>query len=262
MKVSFFVLLTLVVMFLTQGLPIAWAEVRATETVRFIGNFDFPPFAFKEDSDMVGFEIDLGKAIGRVMGAKVDWVPMSFDPKVYAAALEKNIADAVLSSLTITPERRKDFDFTYPYFRTTLAITALNKRKEGATLQFRKRKFEGSRVGVLKRTTGEDWGRKNLKATLVAYSSAVDMARDLWEKNLSAILIDEGVLNFLVSRYPYDFAIISRDLDHEEYGIAVKKGNQKLLQELNAALEKIDAAGVYDEIYNRWFGPRRRLPPH
>ena len=117
-------------------------------------------------------------------------------------------------------------------------------------------------MGVLKGTTGEKWARKNLKATLVTYGSPVDMARDLWEKNLYAILVDEGMLNFLVSHYPYDFAIISRDLDHEEYGIAVRKGNQKFLQELNAALENIDAAGIYDEIYNRWFGPQRSLPPH
>lgn len=235
-------------------------EAAGERTIRFIGDFDFPPFAFKKEDELTGFEIDLGKALGRVMGAQVEWVPAKFDLKVYAEALEKNKADAILSSLTITRARKQDFDFTHPYFRTTLGIAALNKLKESALLQLRKRKFEGSKVGVMKGTTGEAWARKNLKAELLLYDSAVDMTRNLWEKNLRAILIDEELLNYIVSRFPYDFAVISRDLNHEEYGIAVKKGNEKLLQEFNAALEKVDAAGTYDEIYNRWFGPKRSLP--
>jgi ABC-type amino acid transport substrate-binding protein len=229
-------------------------------TIRFIGDFDFPPFAFKTDSGYTGFDIELGEAIGRIMGAKVEWILASFDLKLYGESLDDKKADAILSALTITPSRGKEFDFTSPYFRTTLGIAALNKDKGSVLLQLRKRKFEGSKVGVMKGTTGEDWARKNLKAELRLYDSAVDLARNLWENNLRAILIDEELLKYIVSRFPYDFAVISRDLNHEVYGIAVRKGNEKLLQELNAALEKIDADGTYDEIYNRWFGPKRSLP--
>lgn len=256
----FFVLSLSMLMFLIRVVSHSPAQISEERTIRFIGDFDFPPFAFKEDSKLTGFEVELGKALGRVMGAQVEWVPADFDLKVYADTLEKNKADAILSSLTITPARKKDLDFTHPYFRTTLGIAALNKLKQSALLQFRKRKFKGSKVGVMKGTTGEAWARKNLKAELLLYDSADDMARNLWEKNLGAILIDEELLNYVVSRFPYDFAVISRDLNHEEYGIAVKKGNEKLLQELNAALEKVDAAGTYDEIYHRWFGPKRSLP--
>jgi len=229
-------------------------------TIRFIGDFDFPPFAFKSDSGYTGFDIELGEAIGREMGAKVEWVPTSFDMKVYAAALEDKKADAILSALTITASRKNDFAFTIPYFRTTLGIAAVNKLKVSALLQYRKRKFEGSKVGVMKGTTGEIWARKNLKADLILYDSAVDMARNLWEKNLKAILIDEELLNYIVSCFPYDFAVISRDLNHEVYGIAVKKGNDELLQDLNAALKKVDDSGTYKEIYNRWFAPTICLP--
>ncbi len=229
-------------------------------TIRFIGDCDFPPFAFKDDSGYTGFDIELGEAIGREMGAKVEWVPVGFDLKAYAEALDKGKADAILSALTITAPREKDFAFTIPYFRTTLGIAAVNKLKVSALLQYRKRKFEGSKVGVMKGTTGEIWARKNLKADLILYDSAVDMARNLWEKNLKAILIDEELLNYVVSCFPYDFTVISRDLNHEVYGIAVKKGNDKLLQDLNAALKRVDASGTYKEIYNRWFAPTICLP--
>ena len=231
-------------------------------TIRFIGNFDFPPFAFKVDSGYTGFDIELGEAIGRVMGAKVEWVPASFDLKAYAEALKDKKADAIISAMTITAARKNLFDFTIPYFRTTLGIAALNKLKGSALLQLQKRKFEGSKVGVMRGTTGETWARNNLTAELVLYDSAVNMARNLWESKQQAILIDEELLNYIVSHYPYDFAVISRDLNHEVYGIAVNKGNDKLLQELNAALEKIDDSGIYKEIYNRWFGPKRSLPAH
>jgi len=238
------------------------AQTTDERTLRFIGDCDFPPFAFKANSGYTGFDIELGEAIGRLMGAKVEWIPSAFDLKVYAESLDGKKADAILSALTITPSREKDFDFTIPYFRTTLGIAALNKDKGSVLLQLRKRKFEGSKVGVMKGTTGEEWARKNLNAELVLYDSAVDLARNLWKKKLIAILIDEELLKYIVSRYPYDFAVISRDLNHEVYGIAVKNGNEKLLQELNATLKKIDAEGTYDEIYNRWFGPKRSLPSH
>ena len=256
----FFVLSLSMLMLLIRVVSQSPAQISEEKTLRFIGDCDFPPFAFKADSGYTGFDIELGEAIGRLMGAKVEWVPASFDLKAYAEALEDKKADAILSALTITASRKKDFDFTIPYFRTTLGIAALNKLKESALLQLQKRKFKGSKVGVMKGTTGETWARKNLKAELLLYDSAVDMARNLWEKNLSAILIDEELLYYIVSRFPYDFAVISRDLNHEEYGIAVKKGNEKLLQELNAALERLAAAGTYGEIYNRWFGPKRSLP--
>ncbi len=234
--------------------------IAGERTIRFIGDLDFPPFAFKDDSGYTGFDIELGEAIGRIMGAKVEWVPAGFDLKIYSAALEDQKADAILSALTITAARKNNFDFSIPYFRTTLGIAALNKDKGSALLQLRKRKFEGSKVGAMKGTTGEAWARKNLKAELVLYDSAVDMARTLWEKKLKAIIIDEELLNYIVSCLPYDFAVISRDLNHEVYGIAVKKGNEKLIQEINAALEEIDSTGRYKEIYNRWFGPKRCLP--
>ncbi len=248
--------------FFSVILPLGHAETATENKLRFIGDFTFPPFAFKTDSGLNGFEIDLGNQIGRVMGVPVEWVPAVFDLKAYAAALENGKADAILSSLSITPERKMEFDFTYPYFRTTLGIAALNKLKESVIVQLRKRKLEGSKVGVMKGTTGEKWARDNLRATLITYDSALEMARNLWEKNLNAILIDEEILNYIVARYPYDFAVISRDLNHEQYGIAVKKGNRKLLEALNAALEELDSSGIYDEIYNQWFGPKRSLPPH
>ena len=39
----------------------------------------------------------------------------------------------------------------------------------------------------------------------------------------------------------------------EQYGIAVKKGNQEMLDMLNEGLQKIRDNGKYDEIYNKWF---------
>lgn len=250
----------IVVAFISTATGYKSTAFAGERTIRFIGDCDFPPFAFKDDSGYTGFDIELGEALGRVMGVKVEWVSESFNLKAYAAALEDKTADAILSALTITDSRKNDFDFTASYFRTTLGIAAINKLKVSALLQLRKRKFEGSKVGVMNGTTGEAWARKNLKADLILYDSAVDMARNLWEKSLKAILIDEELLNYVVSCFPYDFAVISRDLNHEVYGIAVEKGNEKLLQELNAALKEVDDSGTYKEIYNRWFKPTLCFP--
>lgn len=237
------------------------AAAGGPRVLRLINDFAAPPFSFREGGQPTGFEADLGEALGKKLGAKVKWIQMNFELPAYASALDKNQADAALASITITAKRKQQLSFTRPYFRTTLAIATRKINKESLTLQLSKRKFEGTALGVMEGTTGEDWARKNLKSTLKAYGSPLAMSQALQKDEVAAILIDEDILRYILSSQPYTFEVISRDLQNEDYGIAVRKDNRQLLSELNAALEKLDAEGVYDQIYEKWFTRPRTLPP-
>ncbi len=227
--------------------------------LRFISDLDTPPFAFVDNYRNVGFEIDLGEALGKVMGRPVEWIKQSFNIPAFASALAAGRADAVLSSMTMTPGREQYFIFTIPYFRTSLAVAA-PKSADWNSQAFRNGLTSAVTVGVLKRSTGEEWARKNLKATRKTYATPDRLARALKNQEVAIILIDEPILRWTVANRGYKFKIVEQGIDHQDYAIGVSKSNQKLADELNAALEKLDADNVYDHIYEKWYSISQDLP--
>ena len=234
----------------------AKTEVR---TLRLISDFSSPPFSFEEGLKRQGFEVDLGEALGEELGVRVEWDKQIFNIPTLSSALESGRADAVISSLSLTEDRKQYFDFTRPYFKTNLAAAILKEYRD--FLKNFDKRLEGVKVGVMKGSTGEKWVKKNLSPrTISTYDSPDRLARALRNDNVKVIFLDEAILQYLLARRSYRFEIPKTDLDQEIYAIAVRKGNQKLVDELNAALEKLDETGVYDQIYNEWFGPARSLP--
>lgn len=243
--------------------PSASEDSQANQAVanplRFISDLDTPPFAFVENFKNVGFEIDLGEALGKEMGRPVKWVKQVFNIPTFASTLESGRADAVLSSLSVTENRKQYFSFTRPYFCTSLAVAA-PRDVDWNSQDFRNGLNSKVKVGVLKRSTGEEWARKNLKATRQTYSSPERLARALKNQEVGIILIDKPILRWTMANRHYKFKIVEEGIDHQDYAIATSKTNQKLLNELNAALEKLDADGVYDSIYEKWYAVSQDLP--
>lgn len=227
--------------------------------LRFISDLDTPPFAFVENFQNVGFEIDLGEAIGKEMGRPVEWLKQSFNIPAMASSINSGRADAVLSSMTATKSREQYFNFTRPYFRTSLAVAA-PRDVDWNSQNFRNGLTPKIRVGVLRRSTGETWAIKNLKATRKTYSSPSRLARALRNGEVEIILIDMPILKWELANRHYKFKIVEEGIDSQDYGIAIGLNNKELLDELNATLEKLDADGVYDMIYEKWYTISQDLP--
>ena len=221
--------------------------------IRFIVDSKSPPFAFKEGEELVGFDIELGEAIGKALGRKVIWIDLPFDIRNYANILEADGADAALAAITITKIRKYFVDFTQPYFSTSLAVAARQDVKWNQRAFARG--LEGKTVGVAIGTTAEDWVRHNLKAVVKTYDSPLSLVRALNEGgNLAyAVVIDDVILDYLRLQGTTDFKIVEKGLVQEDYGIAVSNGAFDVLSALNAALQKIELGGEYDRIYEKWF---------
>lgn len=229
---------------------------KAPRVIRFIFDAKSPPFAFKEGGGYAGFDIDLGEALGKELGAEVKWIDVPFDIRAYSNILESDGADAALAAITITRIREYFVDFTRPYFSTTLAV-ATRPDVEWDQRAFA-RGLENKIVGVMKGTTSEDWVRDNLKAVIKTYDSPLSLIRALKEGgNLAfAVVIDEAILDYLRSQGTTEFKIVEKGLTQEDYGIAVSNGAFDILAALNAALERLELEGTYDTIYTKWFGKK------
>ncbi|MEI6634228.1 MAG: ABC transporter substrate-binding protein [Chlamydiota bacterium] len=255
------------------ALPLAWgqqadstghlaasAQAPGERTLRIITSFTSPPFSFKKGLKEEGFDIDLGEAVGKELGAKVEWVRMTFDVPAYAKALDEGRADAAMAGITITDGRRKLVAFTRPYFRTGLAV-AVKDTMEWDHESFA-RKLKGWSVGVMRGTTGEKWARANLDAKIETYPSLDSLITAIRNSKIPRGAVKEGfcaihdqaVLMWAHLRYGSGFRVAEYGITREDYGIAVRKDNAKLLEDFNAALEKLDREKVCDKIREKWYG--------
>ncbi len=233
--------------------------LETVKPLRFISSFDAPPFIYKEAGRNAGFEVDLAEAIGEELDRPVEWIQRPFNIPSLASELNAGRADAVIAALTATDERERYFRFTIPYYRTSLAV-ATYRDVDWDHQAFRNGLNRAIRVGVLRRTTGEEWARKNLAATRSTFDSPQRLARALNDREVGLILVDEPILRWELARRHYKFNIVERELDSEDYAIAVSRSNPELAEELSRTLRKLEEDGVYGEIYRKWYDATARLP--
>lgn len=214
---------------------------------------DFPPFEFINESngEIVGIDIDLIKAIANKLGYKVQIVSMDFDGLI--PALEQGQVDVVISGMTITEERAKRVDFSIPYWKADQAIIVV----KGSS--YRPSSIEdlaGHVVGVQSGTTAEglldEYVNKGLSINVKRYSSYTLAVQDLLNGRVDAVVVDSPVAKALAKKYNVE--VTTTIQTGEEYGIAVKKGNKELLDQINKALNEILNSSEWEAIVSKYTG--------
>ncbi|PVZ16249.1 MULTISPECIES: ABC transporter substrate-binding protein [unclassified Pseudomonas] len=218
----------------------------------------YPPFASKTpDGQITGFDYDIGNALCKQMNTQCQWVEMEFDGLIPALKVRK--IDAILSSMSITDDRKKSVDFTNKYYSTPARLVM----KEGATVGDDLAGLAGKKVGVQRGSIHERFAREVLapKGVEVApYSSQNEIYLDLAAGRIDGTLADATLLQdgFLKTDAGKGFAFAGPAFTDPQYfgdgvGIAVRKGSKEQLEALNSALEAIRANGTYKQIQDKYF---------
>ena len=211
----------------------------------------FAPFEFpKEGSkEYTGFDIELIQAIGKQMGAKVEISGMGFDALI--PALNAGNIDAAIAGMTITEERKKAVSFSDPYYTSGLIIMVNKDNKEIKS----DKDLEGKRIAVQIGTTGEKKARSIKNAKVTAFNTNTEAAMELKNKGVDAVMNDSPVVGYYLAQGGNKTAMtVGEVMEAEQYGLAVKKGNDKLAADVNKALAELKKNGEYDKIYKTWFG--------
>ena len=196
--------------------------------------------------------MDLIREIGRRKGFDVQIISMTLDGLV--PALVSGNIDAAVSALTITPERAEKVDFTKPYLNAGLTVmTTKENAPKIKSVKDLENKLLCAEIGssgalVMKRIPG---------TTVRTFNSAADAFLELNKGGCFAMLND-GPVNkyFLTQKASKSMNLTALDfvVSDDFYGIAVQKGNKKLLKELDDALDEMRADGTFQKIYDKWFG--------
>ena len=226
----------------------ALQRVRQTGELRVGTDATYPPFETVEGDQYSGFDIDLVNAIAKEMGVRARFINSGFDG--IFPALQNGTFDAVISSVTITPERKASMLFTDPYYDSGQLIAV----REGTQGISTPDDLKGKTVGVQINTTAQYDLEKREGVTVNKYNT-IDLALlDLQNKRIDAVVSDAPVLKYMIFKSFRGLKTVGRRFTDEKFGIAVAQGNEDLAQEMNAALKKIKESGEYDTIHEKWFG--------
>lgn len=211
----------------------------------------YPPFEFRSDGEMQGFDIDLAKEIAAKLNVKANIVNADFGDLENGKLLNEGKCDVAIAGMTINGERARVLDFSSPYFDAAQAMVV--KTDSGLSSLD---DLSGLKIGVQGGTTGEIYVTDNAPkdAEIVAYDTASDVDAALADGDVQAGIYDNTVVGDVISRNP-DFEVATQFATGEQYGIAVtKNGSVDLLRFINNLLADMKKDGGYDKIYKKWFG--------
>ena len=226
------------------------------DVVRIATEADYAPFEYKDASGKLkGFEIELGDAMCAAEHLKCEWVNMDFDSMI--AALDAHKVDAVLSQMSITPERETKVAFTNPITLAPARFVA----PVGSKITDDPATLKGKTIGVQSGTTHEAYVRQKLAgiADIKVYQGQDEAFQDLKAGRIDATLADSTIeYDWLQKDGKGEFQYVGKPLNDPAIfgtgtGMAVRKGDTKLLSELNAALADVKKDGTFRKINAEYF---------
>jgi len=224
----------------------------AKKKLRVVTDAAYAPFEYMDKDKIVGFDVDIFKAVAKEAGYDYELVNVGWDPLF--AELQNKTADIGLSAITINDDRKKTYDFSVPYFESTNKILApkdtdIKKAQD----------LKGKIIAVQTSTTGA----AAVDALLGANSKDVKKFEnnnlailEMKNKGADAVVADNAVIEEYAKNNPKDNFIVIEDKDgfeSEFYGIMFQK-DSKLAEDFNKGLNAIYDNGKYAEIYKKWFG--------
>lgn len=210
------------------------------DTIIFATCADYPPFEFYQNNELKGFDIELAQLIARELKKEARIEDMEFN--AILASLQNGSVDAAISTITITEERKNNFDFSDSYYEDSVAIVYKKPAPLSNVIHMANKKI-ACQLG----TTMEIWLKKYaLNADIVLMNHSIQAIEALKAGHVDGVVVDKMQAIAFSNKNPdlsYDL-LAKADTG---YGIAVKKGS-KLKDEINKALEALQQNGELDAL--------------
>lgn len=224
------------------GLAVVGCGKKADDTKITMGtNAEFEPFEYMSGNEVVGFDVEISKLIAEAVGKELVVENMGFDALI--PALENKKIDFVAAGMTVTEERAKQVDFTDAYYNSTQVIIVAEDGSAVASAE----DLKGKTIGVQIGTTGEALAKDIEGTNIESYQAGYAAVMSLQNGKLDAVILDQEPASKLVETTE-GVKILDEALSKEEYAIALPKGNEELLKQINETLKKIKEDGTYDKL--------------
>ena len=223
-------------------------------------NAYFPPFEYKDaDGKIVGWDMDIAKALADKLGVELVIEDMEFDSVLLAPGVNK--AHIAMAGISYSPKRDENLDFSIGVFDSSQVIIVKNDSDIAGPFD-----LGGKKIGVQSGTVGQllaemdpDWAGEGEDACLAApgsvakYTTGAEAVLALTQGKVDAVIIDKFPAQKFVENYA-GTKICEETVFDDEYAFAVQEGNKELVDWINQALTEMKEDGTMDAINQKYFG--------
>ncbi|RNC68281.1 MAG: amino acid ABC transporter substrate-binding protein [Desulfuromonadales bacterium] len=237
--------------------PDTLAEVKRKGVLAVGVKDDLPPFSYPDakTKEIVGYDIDFARAIARELGVRLELKPMTSADRI--PRLNDGSIDLIAATLTKTPEREKEIDFSNSYFFSGQKFIV----RKGALKTLKD--LEGKKVGTVKGTSSLQYLKQKVpQATIVTYNDYHQALRDLEQGKLFAMTTGEAMLAGILAKSPKraELEIARPQINLDVYGLGMRRGDRQFVDFVNDTLLKMEKSGEAKAIFDKWFGPKSDFP--
>jgi cystine transport system substrate-binding protein len=225
--------------------------VQARGTLRIALEGTYPPFNFKDpkSGQLTGYDVDVAKLVCARLGLKPEFVTTEW--AAILAGLGAGRYDVIISQVGITAKRQQAFDFSRPY---TWSAPQLIVRRNEPVNYTELNQLKGKKVGVGQGSVFEQQAKAVPGIDVKSYPAAPENLQDLAFGRIDAALNDSLMVGYLLKNSQLPIRAGARVGAVERMGIALRKGNPKLLASLDKALDDARADGSLKAVSLKWFG--------
>lgn len=234
-----------------------FAQAFAADALRISTDGAYPPFSETNDKgEMVGFDIDIGRALCAEMQRECEFTQTDWDGLI--PALRTGKIDVILASMNANEERKQSIDFTDPYYINP----GIFVRAKGSEIALSEEGLKGKVIGVLRASVFDTYATDvyGKIATIQRYNTQEEANLDAVAGRVDVLFADKVVLEdgFLGREEGAEFEAFGESVDDEKYfgegiSIGIRKEDQELKAALNAALQAIRDNGEYKKINDKYF---------
>ncbi|MFF2155496.1 transporter substrate-binding domain-containing protein [Paenibacillus chitinolyticus] len=219
--------------------------------------FDTNLFGLKDPGtgQVNGFDIDISKAIAKkLLGDETKVELKEVTSKTRIPMLQKGDIDAIIATMTISEERKKEVDFTNVYFKAGQSLLV----KKGSDIKSIDDVVKKKGVKVL--TVKGSTSAKNIRAKapdaqVLEFENYQEAFTALKSGKGEALTTDNAILYGMTKQDP-NYEVVGGTFTDEPYGIAVRKGDAEFTKAVNDVLKELKDSGEYAKIYEKWIGEK------
>ena len=210
----------------------------------------FPFEMINEENEIIGYDIDIAKYLAEGLGVELEIV--DYDWQGLQPALMTDKIDLLMSGMTILAERAAKVNFSVPYFETGQSIM-VHKNTKGIT-NWKDLDKEGITIALIMGSSGAIAAERLFEqAELKEYVGATEAGLAVTTGKVNALFYDQSWIAVWTAKNMDSVYAVLDVVTKEKLGIAIKKGNQELLNYVNASITALRGTTTYEDMFNNWF---------
>lgn len=229
------------------ALVVSGFALAAKPVLRVGTDATYAPFeTIDKSGKYVGFDMEFIQMVADEMGMTLKLYNVGWDGIV--PGLNNGNYDCLISAMTITAERKKTIDFSTPYFsiRQAIVVKADNAKVKGPE------DLVGKTIAVQNGTTGDLYASKIKGVKMKRFDTNPQAVQELLNNAADAAVMDDLVAFFSVKENKGIKVIEIKKIDKEDYGIGIKKGNDKLVAKIDKAIDALKKNGKLDALVKKY----------